>query len=335
MRCKGQWTQSGNLITKLLARKNHYRNNILMKIIIFWDITPWLPAFMLVSCSAYSSTPKTEAICSFETSAGLQWTTRRYIPEDSSLHNHRCENHKSYNILMFSNAVKGYHYSSSPTHMFWSMERYVGNNVSSICGLLIDTWCYRKYGILLSHILQYEECFTDQILSTTPVCVCVFYYIKIDSYVANYMGQSSSWEGNSHFTGQRLSLLVRTRSIHRRGYTNLQLEPLLSQMNQYHTSFCFINIYFSILLPSMTVSPKWPYLAKFLCVLNIPILRATYPSHLTFLDLTTVIVLLRVKIMKFSLYNFLHALFTFSSVQIFSWALRSTHLSQTRSFIPI
>jgi hypothetical protein len=51
------------------------------------------------------------------------------MPEDSSLHNHRCENHKSYNILMFSNAVKGYHYSSTPTHMFWSMEHHIGNNV--------------------------------------------------------------------------------------------------------------------------------------------------------------------------------------------------------------
>jgi hypothetical protein len=37
-----------------------------------------------------------EAICSFETSVEFQRTTRRYIPDDSTLHNHRCETLKSY-----------------------------------------------------------------------------------------------------------------------------------------------------------------------------------------------------------------------------------------------
>jgi hypothetical protein len=41
------------------------------------------PAFTLVSCLAYSSTLKMEAICSFEMSVDFQWTTWRYIPEDS------------------------------------------------------------------------------------------------------------------------------------------------------------------------------------------------------------------------------------------------------------
>jgi hypothetical protein len=54
------------------------------------------PSFTLVSCSAYSSTPKMEAICSSETSVDFQRIARRYIPEDSTLHNHRCENLKSY-----------------------------------------------------------------------------------------------------------------------------------------------------------------------------------------------------------------------------------------------
>jgi hypothetical protein len=43
-----------------------------------------------------------EAICSSETSVGTQRTTQRYIPEDGTLHNHRCENLKSY-------GVKSYH----------------------------------------------------------------------------------------------------------------------------------------------------------------------------------------------------------------------------------
>jgi hypothetical protein len=37
-----------------------------------------------------------EAICSSETSVDTQWTTQRYIPEDGTLHNHCCENLKSY-----------------------------------------------------------------------------------------------------------------------------------------------------------------------------------------------------------------------------------------------
>jgi hypothetical protein len=45
-----------------------------------------------------SSTLRMEAICSSETSVETQRTTRRYTPEDDTLHNHRCENIKSYSI---------------------------------------------------------------------------------------------------------------------------------------------------------------------------------------------------------------------------------------------
>jgi hypothetical protein len=39
-----------------------------------------------------------EAICSSETSVDTQRTTQRHIIEDGTLHNHRCENLKSYKI---------------------------------------------------------------------------------------------------------------------------------------------------------------------------------------------------------------------------------------------
>jgi hypothetical protein len=39
-----------------------------------------------------------EAICSSEKSVDTQQTTRRYIPEYGTLHNHRCENLYSFNI---------------------------------------------------------------------------------------------------------------------------------------------------------------------------------------------------------------------------------------------
>jgi hypothetical protein len=69
---------------------------VVIKSTIFWDITPCSPlkvnrrAFTLVSCSAYSSILTMEAICSSETSVDFQRTTRRYIPEDSTLHNLEC-----------------------------------------------------------------------------------------------------------------------------------------------------------------------------------------------------------------------------------------------------
>jgi hypothetical protein len=37
-----------------------------------------------------------KATCSSETSVGTQRTAQRYITEDGTLHNHRCENLKSY-----------------------------------------------------------------------------------------------------------------------------------------------------------------------------------------------------------------------------------------------
>jgi hypothetical protein len=49
----------------------------------------WLnfpPAFTLLSCSTYFSTLKMEATCSSRTSIDFQRTTRRYIPEDRTLH---------------------------------------------------------------------------------------------------------------------------------------------------------------------------------------------------------------------------------------------------------
>jgi hypothetical protein len=59
----------------------------------------------LLSCGFLAqlifSTLKMEAICSSEKSVDTQRTTRQYIPEDGTLHNHRCENLKPYEHLVF------------------------------------------------------------------------------------------------------------------------------------------------------------------------------------------------------------------------------------------
>jgi hypothetical protein len=46
-----------------------------------------------------TSTLKMEEICSSKTSVKTQRTARRHIPEDVTLHNHRCENLKFYRII--------------------------------------------------------------------------------------------------------------------------------------------------------------------------------------------------------------------------------------------
>jgi hypothetical protein len=47
------------------------------------------PAYLLVLAEIISSTLKMEAICSSEKPVATQETTRRHIPEDDTLHNHR------------------------------------------------------------------------------------------------------------------------------------------------------------------------------------------------------------------------------------------------------
>jgi hypothetical protein len=54
---------------------------------IFWDITPSSPLKVYKFFGCYVPP---------ETSVDCQRTTRRYIPEDSRFHNHRCESLKSY-----------------------------------------------------------------------------------------------------------------------------------------------------------------------------------------------------------------------------------------------
>jgi hypothetical protein len=50
--------------------------------------------------AAYYSTLNMESICSPEMSVDFQRTTRRYITEDRSLHNHRCENLRSHILIL-------------------------------------------------------------------------------------------------------------------------------------------------------------------------------------------------------------------------------------------
>jgi hypothetical protein len=69
-----------------------------------------------------SSTLKIEAICSSETSAESQRTTRRHIPEDGTLHNHRCENLKSYSTSCLINEHPSSPGDRNKSIIFWKRK---------------------------------------------------------------------------------------------------------------------------------------------------------------------------------------------------------------------
>jgi hypothetical protein len=63
--------------------------------------------FMLVSCLSYSSNLKFRATYSSETSVAFQRITQRYVPENITLYNHCCENHKAYAVGLLHASVAG------------------------------------------------------------------------------------------------------------------------------------------------------------------------------------------------------------------------------------
>jgi hypothetical protein len=77
---------------------------------------------LLAGLLSYSSTLKMEVIRSSEMSGAIQRTTRCHIPEDDTLHNHRCENLNSYS----SNIIHRMKMScaSLPKSLFQKQENY-------------------------------------------------------------------------------------------------------------------------------------------------------------------------------------------------------------------
>jgi hypothetical protein len=63
---------------------------------------------LLATCCSPSSTLKTEAIRSFITPVDLQRTTQPYVLEDRILHNHRCDNLKSWAVPHLRRLVAGF-----------------------------------------------------------------------------------------------------------------------------------------------------------------------------------------------------------------------------------
>jgi hypothetical protein len=95
---------------------------LILKSIIFWDMTPCSPlslnrrfegtsppTCLLVFTELISSTLKKKAICSSETSVETQRITRRYIPEDDTLHNHLCEKPQLLQLIQYFSLPSKHH----------------------------------------------------------------------------------------------------------------------------------------------------------------------------------------------------------------------------------
>jgi hypothetical protein len=84
-----------------------------------------------------------EAICFSETSVSSQQTTRRHIPEEHTLHNHHCENLKSYILHFLYSVCYGNEVASSSDS---EVERYViiRNLSHSIFDILSVFICRRE-----------------------------------------------------------------------------------------------------------------------------------------------------------------------------------------------
>jgi hypothetical protein len=75
-----------------------------------------------------------EAIYFFETSDDFQESTRRYITEDGALHNHGCENNKSYTAFYIMKRI-------SFADEGWHSMRYNGRIMQYFAAVTVLTVC--------------------------------------------------------------------------------------------------------------------------------------------------------------------------------------------------
>jgi hypothetical protein len=89
---------------------------------------------MLVSCLAYFSTLKIDAICFYKTKVNFHHIVRRYIPEDGALPSRLCENFKPTIFIFVVSILQGY----SKWFIHFQNAIYLKTNESFIVTLYIN-----------------------------------------------------------------------------------------------------------------------------------------------------------------------------------------------------
>jgi hypothetical protein len=111
-------------------------------------------------------------------------------------------------------------------------------------------------------------------------------YIFKRPKVTNSVGQSTSWESNSHSASQEIPRLLWNPKVHYHVHKSTALVPILSKMNPVHDfPPYFPKIHPNIILPSTPMTSEWslPFRfsdQNFLCISHFFQIRYTlYPSH--------------------------------------------------------
>jgi hypothetical protein len=171
-----------------------------MLVLRFWLIItkrkfgPDFCLFLLVLCLVYFSTLKMVATCSSETSAEFERTTRRYIPEDNTLHNHCRENLKNVNFLphiklcllhLFCDGLS----RNTSTHLWFSYSIHYGiqNRSRSVTDL-------DRYMIIIKSL--------DSILNVLPLIVRVQTPVR-NSYILSFR--------NLYFSSSKIRMIKSRR----------------------------------------------------------------------------------------------------------------------------
>jgi hypothetical protein len=171
----------------------------------------------LVSCSAYSSTLKIDAICSSETLVDFQRTTRRYIPEDiassTPFHNHRCENLKSYIFLIVF-------------HVIFLTGSYFFNAAVLVAEIMQDLLGFRVWlrnsdtGVRLAWSRQYPLWHWEPFAGTDPTCnsLCVHGQARVNKFLTtlcympntSHSGLARRWQNKQQSAYERVKYVLQT-----------------------------------------------------------------------------------------------------------------------------
>jgi hypothetical protein len=145
------------------------------------------PACLMVFAELISSTLKMEAICSSETSVETRGTTRHHIPEDDTLHNHRCENLKSYIGTLFWHNVQ-YVCKQYIFLQMWLVHCECVNDEHQMCVLFVSTtfvwniYCLDKYLATYTYTCKYacrSSCeVVIKMLSPVKIGIALWLFVK-------------------------------------------------------------------------------------------------------------------------------------------------------------